>query len=47
MSQANLNCSLVGVCDLFDVRAELGLAASKNEVRSGGKPKETAKRYLI
>ena len=45
MSQANLNCSLVGVCDLFDVRAELGLAASKNEVRSGGKPKETAKRY--
>ncbi|GIS70759.1 MAG: hypothetical protein CM1200mP10_03360 [Candidatus Neomarinimicrobiota bacterium] len=31
--------------DLFDVRAELGIAASKNEVRSGGKPKETAKRY--
>ena len=45
MSQADLNCSLVGVCDLFDVRAELGLAASKNEIRSGGKPKETAKRY--
>ena len=45
MSQADLNCSLVGICDLFDVRAELGIAASKNEVRSGGKPKETAKRY--
>ena len=25
MSQDNLNCSLVGVCDLFDVNADLGI----------------------
>ena len=45
MDQEDLNCSLVGVCDLFDVRAEQGLDASQNEVRPGGKPKKTAKRY--
>ena len=45
MSQEDLNCSLVGVCDLFDVRAEEGIAASKNETRPGGKPTSTAIRY--
>ena len=45
MDQEDLNCSLVGVCDLFDVRAEQGLDASQNEVRPGGKPKKTATRY--
>ncbi len=45
MTQEDLNCSLVGVCDLFDVRAGQAIDASKNEVRSGGKPKATAKRY--
>ena len=45
MSQTDLNCSLVGVCDLFDARAESGVAASKNEIRAGGKPKESAVRY--
>ena len=45
MQQEDLNVSLVGVCDLFDVRAEQGVDASKNEVRPGPKPLETAKRY--
>ena len=45
MSQTDLNCSLVGVCDLFDARAESGVAASKNEIRAVGKPKESAVRY--
>ncbi|MFQ6615330.1 MAG: Gfo/Idh/MocA family protein [Fidelibacterota bacterium] len=45
MQQEDLNVSLVGVCDLFDVRAERGLAASSNEIRPGGKPREGAKRY--
>lgn len=45
MQQEDLNVSLVGVCDLFDVRAERGLAASRNEIRPGGKPMETATRY--
>ena len=45
MTQEDLNCSLIGVCDLFDVNAELGLNASQNDVRPGGKPKATATRY--
>ena len=45
MQQEDLNVSLVGVCDLFDVRAEQGVDASKNEVRPGPKPLDTAKRY--
>ena len=45
MTQEDLNCSLVGVCDLFDVRAEQCIDASKNEVRPGGKPNTTATRY--
>ena len=42
MQQEDLNVSLVGVCDLFDFRSGLGVQASKNEVRPGGRPKETA-----
>ena len=38
MEQEDLNCSLVGVCDLFDNHAELAIDASKNELRPGGKP---------
>ena len=45
MQQDDLNVSLVGVCDLFDVRAEQGIDASTNEVRPGGKPLESATRY--
>ena len=45
MTQEDLNCSLIGVCDLFDVRANQGIDASKNEVRPGKKPKATATRY--
>ena len=45
MSQEDLNCSLVGVCDLFDVNADLAINASLNETRPGGKPKQTATRY--
>ncbi len=36
LSQDDLNVELVGVCDLFDVRAERALAASRNDVRPGG-----------
>ena len=45
MSQDDLNCSLVGVCDLFDVNADLGIDASKNDVGPGGTPKYAAKKY--
>ena len=45
MSQEDLNCSLVGVCDLFDVRANQAIDASQNEVRPGEKPKKVAVRY--
>ncbi|HEX9971733.1 MAG TPA: gfo/Idh/MocA family oxidoreductase, partial [bacterium] len=36
LNQDDLNVVLTGVCDVFDVRAERGLAASKNEIRPGG-----------
>ena len=38
MSQDDLNCSLVGVCDLFDVNADLGIDASKNDVGTWRSP---------
>ena len=44
MSQDNLNCSLLGVCDLFDVNADLGVDASKNDIGPGGEPKYHAKK---
>jgi predicted dehydrogenase len=47
LNQEDLNVVLTGVCDVFDIRAERGLAASKCDVRpgSGGLLKGT-KRYL-
>ena len=45
MQQEDLNVSLVGVCDLFDFRSDLGVQASKNEVRPGERPKDTAVVY--
>ena len=36
MSQEDLNVVLTGICDVFDIRAERGIAASKNDVRPGG-----------
>lgn len=36
LGQDNLNVELTAVCDIFDVNAERGLAASKNDVRPGG-----------
>jgi len=46
LNQQDLNVAIVGVCDLFDVRAERGLAAASNEERPGGaKGFPGAKRY--
>jgi len=45
MSQEDLNCSLVAVCDLFDVNADLALNASQNDVRPGRKSNGSATRY--
>jgi predicted dehydrogenase len=39
LAQEDLNITLAGICDVFDIRAERGIAASKNEVRPGGGPK--------
>ncbi len=36
LNQDDLNVALTGICDVFDVRAERGLAASKNDIRSDG-----------
>ncbi len=36
LSQEDLNVVLTGICDVFDVRAERGIAASKNDIRLGG-----------
>jgi predicted dehydrogenase len=46
MNQDDLNVSLAAVCDLFDIRAERGLAAAANPERpSGAKGYSGAKRY--
>ncbi len=36
LNQEDLNVVLTGVCDVFDIRAERGIAASLNDVRPGG-----------
>ncbi len=47
LDQEDLNISITAVCDVFDVRAERGLAASKVEVRpSGGRVMPEARRFL-
>jgi predicted dehydrogenase len=47
LEQENLNITINGVCDLFDVRAEEALKAAANINRqdSNGKMEQTAKRY--
>ncbi|MGH7491495.1 MAG: Gfo/Idh/MocA family protein [bacterium] len=47
LQQENLNIAITGVCDVFDVKAERGLAATKNEVHPGGSAGRLphAKRY--
>ncbi|MFQ5604808.1 MAG: Gfo/Idh/MocA family oxidoreductase [bacterium] len=47
LHQEDLNVVIAGVCDVFDLRAERGIAASRNDFRPGGssgKP-SAAKRY--
>ncbi len=47
LAQEDLNVDLVAVCDAFTVRAERGVAASKNDTRPGGgtRPLAGAKIY--
>jgi len=46
LGQEDLNVVLTGVCDVFDIRAERGIASSKNDIRpGGGSGLEGAKRY--
>jgi predicted dehydrogenase len=46
LNQSDLNVALTAVCDLFDVRAERGIAASTVDVRPGSGPVDApAKRY--
>ncbi len=46
LNQQDLNIAITAVCDVFDVRAERGIAASQVEVRPGGGPAlPAAKRY--
>lgn len=48
LEQEYLNVAITGICDVFDLHAERGLATAKNEIRPGGKdaPKLPVKRYL-
>ncbi len=47
LNQDDLNVVLTAVCDVFDVRAERGLVAAKNDLRPGGasRPLPGAKRF--
>ncbi len=36
LAQENLNVAITGVCDVFDLHAENGLAIAKNEAQTGG-----------
>jgi hypothetical protein len=36
MQQENLYVALAGICDVFDLHAETGLAIARNEIRPGG-----------
>lgn len=38
LSQENLNVAITGICEVFDQRAEEGLATANNEIRAGGGP---------
>ncbi len=48
LEQEDLNVALTGICDVFDLHAEQGLASAANEIRPGGSTaqKLPAKRYL-
>ena len=48
LEQEDLNVALVGLCDVFDLHAEAGIAAAKNKVRPGGENARNipVKRYL-
>lgn len=47
LEQEDLNVAITGICDVFDLHAEQGLAAAANETRPGGAkdPNLKAKRY--
>ncbi|WP_172594529.1 Gfo/Idh/MocA family protein [Mariniphaga sediminis] len=47
LEQEYLNVAITGICDVFDMHAEKGLATAANEIRPGGKdaPKLPVKRY--
>ena len=47
LQQEYLNVAITGVCDVFDLHAEEGLAIAQNDIRPGGKdaPKLPVKRY--
>ncbi len=47
LEQENLNVAITGICDVFDLHAEMGLATAANEVRPGGGSGQNlkAKRY--
>ena len=36
LEQEYLNVALVGICDVFDLHAEEGMATAQNEIRPGG-----------
>lgn len=47
LEQEYLNVAITGICDVFDLHAEKGLATANNEIRPGGPdaPKLPVKRY--
>ncbi len=47
LEQEYLNVAITGICEVFDLHAENGLATAENEIRPGGKdaPKIPVKRY--
>ncbi len=36
LAQENLNVAITGICDVFDLHAENGLATARNDLRTGG-----------
>ena len=36
LAQENLNVAITGICDVFELNAEIGLATARNEIRTGG-----------
>ncbi len=44
LSQEYLNVALVGICDVFDMRADFGMAVARNYIRPGG---ENAVRFSV